>query len=196
MQSQPNHIEILAEKNTVLTSVKKVAEKYCIPVTSGRGHASLDPRRKLFQRYQESGKEELIIIVVSDFDPAGECIAESFCRSMRDDFGVSKIVPVKAALTHTQIQSLSLVSDGLTPKTKDRQRKAFIEKYGEDQLCYELEAIEPKTLENILADTIDSVIDIEAFNAEIDKEREDSLMIQATKNSLKGTLESLLSEME
>ena len=35
MQSQPNHIEIVGEKNTVGGLIKPVAMKYCIPVTTG-----------------------------------------------------------------------------------------------------------------------------------------------------------------
>ena len=44
MQSQPNHVEILVEKNTVANIIKAVAMQYCIPVTSGRGFCSLLPR--------------------------------------------------------------------------------------------------------------------------------------------------------
>jgi hypothetical protein len=40
MQSQPNHVEILGEKNTLLSIIKPVAMKYCIPLTVGRGFSS------------------------------------------------------------------------------------------------------------------------------------------------------------
>ena len=196
MQTQPNHIEILGEKNTVWPTIRKVAMRYRIPVTSGRGHASLDPRLKMFHRYQQSGKQKLILIVASDFDPAGECIAESFCRSMRDDFGVEDIVPIKAALTHQQTQELDLSVDGLTPKTKDKQRKAFEAKYGNDQKCYELEALPPETLESILTDAVDSVIDQDLFNAELECEEQDAAFIAATRNRVTASMKELLEEME
>src|SRR6185503_10390616 len=71
MQSQPNHIEILVEKNTVASAVKAVAMRYCIPMTSGRGFCSLPPRFQMAKRFRASGKEKLILLVASDFDPDG-----------------------------------------------------------------------------------------------------------------------------
>lgn len=192
-QSQPNHIEVLAEKNTVLPTVAKVAARYCIPVTSGRGHASLDPRERMHRRYRRSGKEQLIVIVASDFDPAGECIAESFCRSMRDDFGVEAIVPIKAALTYEQTQTLDLPVDGLTPKKTDKQRKAFEDRYGKDQKCFELEAIEPEVLADILRESIDSVLDLDAFNKELEAEADDAAFVQTVREHF---IDEILSDLE
>lgn len=196
MQSQPNHIEILAEKNTVFSTVKSVAEKYCIPVTSGRGHSSLDPRYQMFQRYKRSGKDSLVLLVVSDFDPSGECIAESFCRSMRDDFNCDNIVPIKAALTFEQVKTMDLQNDGIGSKEGDGQRKAFHKKYGKDQKCYELEALEPDALASILTQTIDSVIDHDAFNAELDQEKKDSVFVEAVRNQAVSHIQELLANIE
>ncbi len=97
MQSQPNHIEILVEKNTVANIVKAVAMQYCIPMTSGRGYCSLPPRHQLAQRFKTSGKSKLIILIASDFDPDGEEIARSFARSMRDDFGINNVCSARLA---------------------------------------------------------------------------------------------------
>ena len=98
MQSQPNHIEIVGEKNTVGGIIKPVAAKYCIPMTTGRGYCSLRPRYDMQQRFLKSGKEKLIVLFLTDFDPDGEEIAHSFVRSMRDDFDVP-VEGVKVALT-------------------------------------------------------------------------------------------------
>ena len=82
MQSQPNHIEIVGEKNTLHPILLRVAERYCIPLTSGRGFASIPPRFKMAERFTKSGKECLVVLVVSDFDPEGEQIPESFAVSI------------------------------------------------------------------------------------------------------------------
>ena len=74
LASQPNHIELVAEKNTVAPVVMPVAREYCIPTTIGRGYCSLPPRAAMVERYQRSGKERFILLVVSDFDPDGEPI--------------------------------------------------------------------------------------------------------------------------
>src|SRR5262249_55952988 len=82
-QSQPNHVEIVGEKNTIDNIVRPVAMEYCVPLTIGRGYSSLPPRDKMAKRFRRSGKEQLILLVLSDFDPEGEDIAHSFARSMR-----------------------------------------------------------------------------------------------------------------
>ncbi len=171
MQSQPNHIEIIGEKNTVAGTIESVAMKYRLPITIGRGFCSLRPRYDLVRRFRKSGKDRLILLIVSDFDPAGEEIAHSFARSIRDDFGVEEIEPVKVALTHDQVNQLSLPVGGKAKK-KDSKAKKFIDKYGDD--VWELEALAPTALQKILSGAIDSVIDIEAFNHEVDREKEDA----------------------
>ena len=75
MQSQPNHIEIVGEKNTLVKIIKPIAGKYCIPMTLGRGYCSLPPRWNMVQRFKNSGKENLVIVVLSDHDPDGEEIS-------------------------------------------------------------------------------------------------------------------------
>src|SRR5262249_46308333 len=94
-QSQPNHIEIVGEKNTVASIIEPIAMEFCIPLTIGRGYSSLPPRYEMARRYRMSGRERLILVVLSDFDPEGEDIAHSFARSMRDDFGVYQVEAVK-----------------------------------------------------------------------------------------------------
>lgn len=60
--------------------------KFCIPYTIGRGYSSLPPRKAMHTRFKKSGKEKLILLILSDHDPEGWDIAETFAKSMRDDF--------------------------------------------------------------------------------------------------------------
>src|SRR5262249_35209760 len=129
-QSQPNHIEIVGEKNTVEGSIKPVAMRFCIPYTLGRGYCSLDPRHQMAKRYWDSGKDKLIVLVLSDFDPEGEDIAHSFARSMRDDFGIANIHAKKVCLTHAQVLERGLPENYDIKKNGKRWRK-FAARYGE-----------------------------------------------------------------
>src|SRR5947209_4478392 len=82
----------------------------------------------------------------------------SFAQSMRDDFGVENIVPIKVALTGEQVQQLRLPPN-LTAKKRSSRRKGFVERHGEH--VFELEAIPPATLQECLRHAIDSVIDVD-----------------------------------
>jgi len=189
MQSQPNHIEIIGEKNTVAPIVKPVASKYCIPVTIGRGFCSLPPRHAIAERYRSSGKERLILLILSDFDPDGEEIAHSLARSLRDDFEVSEVEPVKVALTREQVDAFSL-----PPIMKAKQTSAnygrFAEKHGDD--VFELEALEPHDLQGVLEQTIDAVIDVDAFNHELDQEKQDATFLEASRRRVHSELGTII----
>ncbi len=137
------------------------------------------------EKTHESGRENLIVIVVSDFDPEGEDIPESFARSMRDDFGIPSVKCVKAALTHDQVQSHDLPSSLEAKKSSSRYRR-FADQYG--TRAVELEALPPETLQELTNDAIDSVLDIAAFNAELRAEKQDAAFLQDTRIKFKQRL--------
>ena len=188
LQSQPNHIELVVEKNTVAPIVRPVASKYCLPMTSGRGYCSLPPRAAIAQRYEASGKDKLILLIVSDFDPDGEAIAESLARSLRDDFEVNDLHPIKVALTAEQVQQYNLPPE-LKAKTTSSRYQNFADKFGDD--VFELEALPPEELQKVVTAAIDSVLDREAFNAELDAERQDSAHLEGVRRTVKGALEGI-----
>jgi hypothetical protein len=185
MQSQPNHVEIIGEKNTIQSVVERVAGEYGIPYMIGRGYCSLQPRQQLAEKFNKSGKERLILLVLSDFDPEGEDIAHSFARSMRDDFGIEKIEPVKVALTADQVRKLRLPPIMKAKRDSSRYGR-FVAKHGDD--VFELEALPPDRLQQILRAAIDAVIDVKAFNAEIDMEKKDAAYLAATRKTVHDTL--------
>jgi len=187
MQSQPNHLEIVCEKNTGEPIVRAVAADYCIPVTSGRGYCSLPPRNVMAQRFRLSGKDKLILLLLSDFDPDGEEIAHSFARSMRDDFGISEVHAIKVALTGEQVQEYGL-PPVMKAKRSSSQYSKFADRHGDN--VFELEAIPPETLQRVLKGAIDNVIDLDAFNAEVRAERKDAQFLAGVRKTVLTTLQA------
>jgi hypothetical protein len=181
LQSQPNHIEIVGEKNTIDNIIRPVAMEYCIPLTLGRGYSSLPPRYEMAQRFWGSGKERLVLLVLSDFDPEGEDIAHSFARSLRDDFDVGEIDAIKVALTADQVAEMNLPTLMKAKESSSRFDK-FVERHGDD--VFELEAVPPERLQEILREAIDNVLDMEAFNAEVDAEKRDAARLDGLRSSL------------
>jgi hypothetical protein len=181
-QSQPHHIEIVGEKNTVQSLIHPVAMEFCVPYTIGRGYASLQPRYDLWRRFKDSGKERLVLLMLSDFDPDGEEIAQSFARSMRDDFGVQDIFPLKVVLTRDQVEELALVPV-MQAKEGSSNFEKFVEQHGND--VFELEAVPPKRLQALLREAILSVLDVDALNREREQERADILALRDMKGKVK-----------
>ena len=175
MQSQPNHVELVGEKNTIGSILRPVAAEFTIPLTIGRGYCSLPPRHAMAERYRRSGKDKLVLLMAADFDPEGENIVESFARSMRDDFDVEEIHAVKVALTAEQVDRFKL-PPLMKAKAGSSRYKGFVAKHGEQ--VFELESLRPETLQQLVREAIESVIDRDAFSAEIAAERKDAADIK------------------
>ncbi len=158
--------------------IQSVAGRYGVPVTIGRGYCSITPRLEMARRFRPSGKGQLIVLILSDFDPDGEAIAESFARSMRDDFGIEALVPIKVALTANQVTTLKLPPSMQAKKTSLQYAK-FTQLHGTN--VFELEAVPPAELQRLLTEAIQSVIDVEIFNHEVDAEREDASVLEVAR---------------
>jgi hypothetical protein len=114
--------------------------------------------------------------MLTDFDPDGEVIASSFARSLRDDFGLTDIHAIKVALTTRDVESKDLPSD-LDAKPSSPNYVKFVEKYRGKAV--ELDAAPVKFLQGRLRDSIESVINTDEFNAQVDLEKEDAAYIEA-----------------
>jgi ParB-like chromosome segregation protein Spo0J len=189
MQSQPDHVEVIAEKNTVAPILKPVCAEYCIPMVTGRGYCSLPPRYELAQRFRRSGKDKLVLLLVTDFDPDGQEIAASFARSMRLDFGIEEVRAAKVALTAGQVKSYAL-PPVMKAKERGSRAKKFTAEHGDD--VFELEALPPEELQRVLRAAIDRTIDVDAFNAEVTAEKADARYLEGVRRTVHATLPSAI----
>jgi hypothetical protein len=178
LQSQPAHIEIISEKMTVASIVNRVARDYGANTMVGRGFSSITAKYELVQRFSESGKEALVLLILSDHDPEGECIADDLVAKIRDEFDVD--APVEArrvAITAEQVNAYGLLPAGKATDKNSSRLKEFREKYGDE--AYELEAFTPAQLEQLVRSALISVIDQDLFKQEQDKEIEESAELEA-----------------
>lgn len=195
LQSQPNWIELLVEKNTVANQVRSVAAKYTVPMTSGRGYSSLPPRKEMVDRFRDSGREKLLVVVVSDFDPEGQDIPGSFGVSLRDDFGIppEQLQIVKAALTADQVSTMNLHEGQLSKESSSRYQR-FVDAHGER--AWELESLTADQLREIVEAAIRGLLDLAAFEAEVEKEQQEQLELDGKRRQLRQTLIADVSEFK
>lgn len=190
LQTQPNYIEVLCEKNTVYSMATSVTRRYQIPTTSARGFASIDPWHEVYERYEASGKERMILIVLSDFDPEGEMIPHVAGRTLKGDFGVGNLEIIKAGVTREQIDSYSLPPQNFA-KESSSNHKWFVDRNDGDDLVYELEALEPADMLTDLETTITSVLDMELFNAEVERENDEAITLEKARKQASKALASI-----
>jgi hypothetical protein len=180
-QSQPHHIEIIAEKLTVKTILEGVAADYSIPLTISRGMSGPTLKKKISDRYRRGKKKNLILLVVSDLDPAGDAIAQDIRDAFERDFDIpeDRIEAYKVALNIDQVNEIDLVPS-MDAKESSPTYAEFVGRYGIDD-AYELEALEPADLQQILKDAIEEVMDMTSYHAELEQEKKDAVAVAAAK---------------
>jgi hypothetical protein len=196
LQSQLDHVELIVEKLTVQNIVEPISNKYCVPMTVGRGFCSIEPRKEIVDRFKASGKRKLVLLLVSDFDPDGDEIAESFVRSVRDDFGIGEVTGSKILLRADQAKEWSLPPNAMEAKESSSRFSKFFKKYNSKQV-FELEAVAPLQMQEAIEKSIRSAIDLNAFEQEVQKEKQDAVRLSGMKATAKEFFENLdLSELE
>jgi hypothetical protein len=198
LQSQTDHIEIVYEKLSLKNVIEPIAAKYGIPATSSRGYDTTRPLYDIFQRYKASGKYGLIVIILSDLDPDGDVIANSTVQRLRDLHGVDHVRAFRCALTINQVKKYNLPAHWQRAKkpTKDKKGSSNYQRYWDNyhtDEIWELEALQalaPTLIPQLLAETIESVIDMKAFNAEIDRMRQDATLLKKVRQYMLETFQA------
>lgn len=175
LQSQDFYIEVVVEKLTAETPVRRAAIEFTATYSVGRGYSSIDYNHEIAVRFRRSGKSHMKLLVVSDFDPEGENIAETLAASLRDEFGID-LTAYKVALTAAQVREYGLPPMN-TVKASSSRAKGFTAANGNH--AYELEALEPASLQAIVAEALNSVIDRGRYDAEVAAEATDAATIAA-----------------
>jgi hypothetical protein len=101
---------------------------------------------------------------------------------LRDDFGSVNVNGTRVAMTHVQADELELPRM-LEAKKKSSNYPEFVQRHGRTD-CYELEAVEPDVLQEWLDEAIRGVIDVEAYNLEVEQKKKDAVEIQAHRKAV------------
>jgi len=160
---------IWLEKDALFTPVTEIASRYRVKVYAARGYSSFTA---VYEAAQDIMREAMPIKVLqlTDFDPSGE----DMVRDLQDRltrYGSSLILLEleKIALTSDQVSSLGLPP--MPAKKSDPRYERFAASYGDQAV--ELDALPPDELERIVSTAIESLIDQEAWNAEIEKAKQE-----------------------
>ncbi|MBA7553331.1 hypothetical protein ES705_45921 [subsurface metagenome] len=176
---------IWLEKDALFTPITTIADRYRVKVYAARGYSSFTA---VYEAAQDIMREVIPIKVLqlTDFDPSGE----DMVRDLQDRltrYGSSLILLEleKIALTSDQVSRLGLPP--MPAKKSDPRYEKFAASYG-DQVV-ELDALPPDELDRIVSTAIESLIDQEAWNAEIEKARQEREEVQRR-------IEELLDQLE
>lgn len=177
---QESFVFCMAEKDAVSNIIVPECERYRVPFLANRGYVSTSTikqvRDYLSYRLSEFGTLGAYCIYFGDHDPSGldmdrdiQDRLELMLGSMSRDVTVSRI-----ALTMSQIEEFDPPPD--PAKVTDTRYKKYVSDHGEQ--CWELDAIEPNDLSEIVRSEIEKYIDTDLFDESVDREEEHQERIQ------------------
>lgn len=186
------YLEVWVEKDALSGVLRRVTEKYHIPIMVNRGYSSVSAMYDAFMRFVNKGAYEdrdVKILYLGDFDPSGlDMIRDikdriiEFQDGYNDGYSVEEmdfnIVPI--ALTREQIEKYNPPPN--PAKITDPRAKEFIRKHG--GMSWEVDALKPDVLHELLEEEILYYIDETTYFDIISKE-------DADKNRLKELIEYL-----
>jgi hypothetical protein len=171
---QPNHVELLVEKNTIFPLIRKhVANELRLPITSLRGYGSFPAARDVAERFKRSGKGKLVVVYVSDLDPEGIDMPASWKKYLWHDFHVEAAV-YRATVTLEQVRKYHLPPDADVKLSSSRARK-FIQEHGDQ--CWELDSMPEQILIDEVSTAARAMLDIDALNRAFEREREGDIKL-------------------
>jgi hypothetical protein len=176
-KGQDWYIELWCEKDALSNILASMAEKYHITLMVNRGFGSASSLHDTADRFiaQEEAKYKAILYL-GDFDPSGEDMVRDL-RKRLSVFGGDLTIE-KVALTLEQVKQYNLVPNPV--KKKDSRARAFIEKYGESS--WEVDALPPDVLHQVVEDAILKVLDMDKYNTVIEQENADKELLEDMKD--------------
>jgi hypothetical protein len=179
---QANHIILLCEAAGMVPQLANIAGEYGVEVRSSGGYDSVTAKYELAADIIDAAKPT-ILLHVGDLDPSGEDIfvniqedVGAFVQQLAEEDlrygnGIGgSMEAVRIAVTRDQAEAMELPT--APAKATDSRAKRFV---GETVQC---EAIPPNVLDQIVRDAITSRLDMDAFDRNLAKEREERERIE------------------
>jgi hypothetical protein len=199
-EGQPLYIEVWCEKETLVDVLRRITDKYHIPLCIVKGRDSSTAIYNGYQRFREelAQEREVRLIYIGDFDPSGKDMIrdiEDRIRFMLDNSTVdyskhycnqistleykSKLPKAfkvdSIALTMNQIEKYRLPTN--YAKESDRLYNWYIEKF-KTKDCWEVDALDRKILTEILEEAIINLMDLDMYKKILQKEIDDKQFLE------------------
>jgi len=169
-QNQRVYIECVSEKDALSGILRRVTKQYHIRLMINRGYSSLSAMydaRNRFKSYADAGYRT-VIIYLGDHDPSGLDMIRDV-RERLAELGLASIEVIPIALTMDQINQYNPPPD--PAKITDPRAAWYIQEYGNHS--WEVDALPPNVLTDLLTNTIQGLIDMDIFNESMGRETAD-----------------------
>lgn len=174
--SQPNYVECWFEKDALMGVFERAANAIRVPYLSCRGYPSDSEVWGSARRIKGmmGGGQKAIVLHFGDHDPSGIDMTRDIEDRLRL-FSGRTVEVRRLALNMDQIEQYEPPPN--PAKESDSRFQGYSDIYGDES--WELDALEPTVLGGILRKEVMSVLDVEAWNDEVEREAEARAQLRA-----------------
>jgi len=159
-QDQPTYVEVWVEKQALADVCWQAAVPYDVPFLACRGFVSTSEiwrAAERFKGHQRQGQDNTLLYL-GDHDPSGLDMPRDIGERFRI-LGASVEIR-RIALNYEQVQQYNPPPN--PAKEKDTRYKAYKAQYG--RYSWELDALEPEVINQLITRNILSCLDLDLFN--------------------------------
>jgi hypothetical protein len=172
---QPNHIEVMVEKDALSGVLAPVCRSLDVGFTANKGYSSSSAMYEAGRRIKgkvRAGKR-VFILYLGDHDPSGidmtrdvgERVLMFSGETNTDDY---RVLVNRLALNYNQVEALHPPEN--PAKDTDARYASYVERYGESS--WELDAIEPRALASLVIKAVEGLRDADLWVKALDSEDE------------------------
>lgn len=144
---QPKRVEAWSEKGTVRGVIQPVLDHFAIGFRVLDGFSSATA---IHEACRNDDGRELVVLYIGDYDPSGLFMSEVDLPNRLARYDGDQVTLKRIALTKNQVPPLP--SFPAKDKKRDPRFRWFVENYGAQ--CWELDAMDPRTLRRIVEQKI------------------------------------------
>ena len=166
-ENQQYRVEVWIEKEALVGVIATICDELDVPYFACKGYVSASEMWNASQRFQYVyGDQKPVVIHLGDHDPSGIDMTRDI--DDRQNIFDGGAVINRIALNFDQVEKYNPPPN--PAKLSDSRASGYIAKYG--AYSWELDALEPRTMRDLISDTIAQYRDNEIYQQRLDLENE------------------------
>lgn len=169
-EGQPNHVELMVEKQALAGILEPICLDLDIPFTANKGYSSDSAMylagKRIERKYVWENKN-IFILYLGDHDPSGMDMDRDILGRL-ELFGKMGLDVERLALLMEQIERMDVPEN--PAKTSDSRYEGYVALFGDSS--WELDAVEPAELERLVREAVEKLRDEDLWQEAKAKEDE------------------------
>ena len=181
-ENQENRVEVWIEKDALVGVIQGVCSRWDVDYFACRGYNSQSEQwragRRL-KRYREQGQNP-IVLHLGDHDPSGIDMTDDN-RGRLTMFSGDVVEVRRLALNMDQVEQYGPPPN--PTKLSDSRAEEYVRRFGHE--CWELDALEPRTIVDLIDRTIAELVDPDQREADEQRQHEARMAIETVADSMR-----------